>query len=62
LETARSAGGPFDRAVADAVNDGAITAAEGDAYIDALVDIDQRGAFVFAAMAVSLLARREPSG
>jgi SAM-dependent methyltransferase len=56
LETARSAGGPFDRAVADAVSDGAITAAEGDAYIDALVEADRRGHFVFAALALSVAA------
>ena len=56
LQLARAAGGPFDRAVADAVADGVITASEGDAYIDALAEADQHGHFVFAALAVSVVA------
>jgi SAM-dependent methyltransferase len=56
LASARAAGGPFDRAVADAATEGVITASEGNAYIDALADADGRGHFVFAALAVSLVA------
>jgi hypothetical protein len=33
-----------------------ITASEGDAYVDALVEADRRGHFVFAALAVSVAA------
>ncbi len=56
LELARAAGGPFDRAVADAVADGVITASEGEAYVDALVEADRHGHFVFTALAVSVAA------
>jgi hypothetical protein len=56
LASARAAGGPFDRAVADAIADGVITDSEGTAYIDALVEADRHGHFVFAALAVSLVA------
>jgi SAM-dependent methyltransferase len=56
LASARAAGGPFDRAVTDAVADGVITAAEGSAYLDALEAADAHGSFFFAAFAVSICA------
>jgi SAM-dependent methyltransferase len=55
---ARAAGGPFDVAVAAAVDAGAITAAEGDRYLASLAARDDLGAFLFAAMAVTVVARR----
>ena len=56
LASARAAGGPFDRAVADAIADGVITDSEATVYIDALVEADRHGHFVFAASAVSVAA------
>jgi ubiquinone/menaquinone biosynthesis C-methylase UbiE len=56
LAAARASGGPFDVAVQAAVDDGAITAEEGDRYLASLTELDARGAFVFAALAVSTAA------
>jgi hypothetical protein len=56
LSSARAAGGPFDRATADAVADGAITTTEGGEYAASLVEADCQGSFVFAALAVSVAA------
>lgn len=57
LEAARAAGGPFDLAVDAAIDDGAITADEGRAYLDSLAELDEDGAFLFAGAAVSVLGR-----
>ena len=54
--SARSAGGPFDRAAHDAVDDGAISFDEGEQYLQSLQDLDDRGGFLFAGLAVSVLA------
>jgi hypothetical protein len=56
FEAARAAGGPFDRSVDDAVAGGAISPAEGDEYRASLGARDRRGAFFFAALAVSVSA------
>jgi hypothetical protein len=40
----------------EAVKAGAITAAEGAAYLQSLEDLDKRGAFHFIALSVSLIA------
>lgn len=56
FEQARAAGGPFDRAVADAVSDGIITPDEADRYVGSLQERDRDGAFVFAGLAVSVSA------
>jgi SAM-dependent methyltransferase len=61
LATGRAAGGPLDRAVADAVSDGVITSDEGTAYLDSLVAADAGGSFVFAALAFTVVARRPPT-
>lgn len=53
---ARASGGPFDVAVKAAVTDGAISSEEADRYLGSLVELDARGAFVFAALAVSTAA------
>jgi SAM-dependent methyltransferase len=53
---ARAAGGPFDVAVAAAIEAGAITSAEGDRYLASLEARDAIGAFLFAAMAVTVVA------
>ena len=53
---ARAAGGPFDVATQEAMTAGAITAEEGAAYLASLEDLDQRGAFHFTAISVSLAA------
>jgi SAM-dependent methyltransferase len=58
LARARAAGGPFDVAVAAAVEAGAITAAEGRRYLASLEERDAAGAFLFAALAVTVVARR----
>jgi SAM-dependent methyltransferase len=58
LAVARAGGGPFDRAVDDAVDAAAITAEEGRAYLAALEAADQRGAFLFSAASVVATARR----
>lgn len=57
LATARAAGGPFDVAVAAAVEAGAITEAEGRRYLASLEERDAVGAFLFAAVAVTVVAR-----
>ncbi|HEX7135623.1 MAG TPA: methyltransferase domain-containing protein [Iamia sp.] len=57
LESARAAGGPFDVAVAAAVDAGAVTAAEGRRYLASLEERDAVGAFCFAALAVTVVAR-----
>ena len=56
LSSARAAGGPFDQAVTDAVTEGAVTRAEARAYIASLVEADERRGFLFAALAVSVVA------
>ena len=56
LAAARAAGGPFDVAVKAAVDDGAISSEEAGRYLASLVELDARGAFVFAALAVSTAA------
>jgi SAM-dependent methyltransferase len=55
---ARAAGGPFDRAVEDAVADGVITAPEGQKYLSQLQSASDRGAFFFAAASVVASGRR----
>ena len=57
LATARAAGGPFDRAVEAAVEAGAVSAEEGRRYLASLEERDALGAFVFAALAVTVVAR-----
>lgn len=57
LATARAAGGPFDRAVDAAVEAGAVTAAEGRRYLASLEERDAVGAFLFAALGVTVVAR-----
>ena len=56
---ARGSGGPFDMAVRNAVNAGAISATEGDRYLRSLEELDPQGAFFFAAMAIAALARKD---
>jgi ubiquinone/menaquinone biosynthesis C-methylase UbiE len=58
LADARKAGGPFDQAAADAVEDGVITAEEASAYIEAIERADREGAFFFAAMSVVVRGTR----
>ncbi|HMJ77892.1 MAG TPA: methyltransferase domain-containing protein [Iamia sp.] len=58
LARARAAGGPFDVAVAAAVEAGAITADEGRRYLASLEERNAVGAFLFAALAVTVVARR----
>lgn len=58
LEMGRAAGGPLDRAVADAVADGVVADAEGAAYLESLAAADANGAFVFAALAFTVVAQR----
>jgi SAM-dependent methyltransferase len=60
LSAARAAGGPFDRAIDDAVTDGAISPSEADAYRLSLVKADEQGTFFFAALAVSVAAISQP--
>jgi SAM-dependent methyltransferase len=55
--TARAAGGPFDRAVDAAVAGGAVSAEEGRRYLVSLEERDAVGAFLFAALAVTVVAR-----
>lgn len=57
LASARAAGGPFDVAVAAAVEAGAITDEEGRRYVASLEARDAVGAFLFAALAVTVVAR-----
>lgn len=57
LAAARSSGGPFDVAVAAAVEAGAVTAAEGRRYLASLEERDAAGAFLFAALSVTVVAR-----
>ena len=52
LESARAGGGPFDRAVADAVADGVISEQEGSAYLTSLTQASERGSFLFHAGSV----------
>jgi SAM-dependent methyltransferase len=61
LASARAAGGPFDRAIADAVADGAISEGEAADYVASLVEADERGGFLFAALAVSGAATKPGS-
>jgi SAM-dependent methyltransferase len=58
LASARAAGGPFDRAIADAVADHAISEGEAADYVASLVEADKRGAFLFVALAVSVTATK----
>jgi SAM-dependent methyltransferase len=58
LAVARAAGGPFDVAVAAAVSAEAISAEEGDRYLASLEARDAVGGFLFAAMAVTVVAHR----
>ncbi len=58
----RAVGGPFDRAVADAVADDAITAEEGAAYFASLEQADAQGAFFFAGLSVLVRATRRVAG
>ncbi len=55
LADARASGGPFDVAVAAALAAGAISADEAERYLSSLSELDRRGAFLFAAMAVSVV-------
>jgi SAM-dependent methyltransferase len=57
LAAARASGGPFDVAVAAAVEAGAVTAAEGQRYLASLEERDAAGAFLFAALSVTVVAR-----
>lgn len=57
LATARAAGGPFDVAVAAAVEAGAVRDDEGRRYLASLEERDAVGAFLFAAAAVTVVAR-----
>lgn len=61
LAAARASGGPFDVAVQAAVDDAAISREEADRYLGSLVDLDERGAFVFAALAVSIAGVAQPA-
>ncbi len=54
--SARAAGGPFDVAVEAAVADAAITSEDGEHYLASLAELDERGAFLFAGLAVSIAA------
>lgn len=54
--SARAAGGPFDVAVEAAVADAAITSEEADRYLVSLAELDERRAFFFAGLAVSIAA------
>ncbi|MEJ7584046.1 MAG: hypothetical protein WKF43_08150 [Acidimicrobiales bacterium] len=56
MASARAAGGPFGAAVDAAVTAGAITAAEAISCVDLLEELDRRGAFFFAATAVTITA------
>ncbi len=58
LDDARAGGGPFDKTVQSAVEAGAITNAEAASYFDTLTELDERGAFFFAAMAIAVEASR----
>jgi SAM-dependent methyltransferase len=55
---ARAAGGPFDRAVEDAIADGVVTTPEGQEYLRQLQSASDRGAFFFAAASVVASGRR----
>lgn len=56
--SARAAGGPFDVAVEAAVADAAITREEANRYLSSLAELDERGAFFFAGLAVSVAATK----
>lgn len=58
VAVARAAGGPFDRAVEDAVADGVITISEAQDYLSQLQSASDRGAFFFAAASVVATGRR----
>jgi SAM-dependent methyltransferase len=58
LADARSAGGPFDVTVAQAVQENVISEADATSYLESLVALDAQGAFVFQALAFVLVARR----
>ncbi len=60
LAAARASGGPFDVAVQAAVDDAAISSEEADRYLGSLVDLDERGAFFFAALSVSTAGVAQP--
>ena len=62
LASARAAGGPFDVAVAAAVEAGAVTDEEGRRYLASLEARDAVGAFVFAALTVTVVAQRPDQG
>ncbi len=61
LATARASGGPFDVAVEAAVAADAVTADEGRRYLSSLEQLDAAGAFVFSAMALSVVAVVDPA-
>ena len=50
-----------DRAIADAVADHVISDGEAADYVASLVEADERGGFVFAALAISLAATKPVS-
>ena len=50
--------GPFDVAVTAAVGAGAVTAEEGRRYLASLEARDAEGAFLFAAVGITVVARR----
>lgn len=61
LATARASGGPFDVAVEAAVAADAVTADEGRRYLSSLEQLDAAGAFVFSAMALTVVAVVDPA-
>jgi SAM-dependent methyltransferase len=61
LATARASGGPFDVAVESAIAAGAVTTGEARRYLDSIEALDINGAFVFSAMAITVVARVEPA-
>ncbi len=61
LAIARASGGPFDVVAAAAVEAGVVTEAEAGRYLASLEERDAAGAFLFAALAVTVVAR-VPSG
>jgi SAM-dependent methyltransferase len=58
---AEASGGPFGVAVEQAVTAGAITEEEAARYLASLRDLDARGAFLFTAQAIAVVATLEPS-
>lgn len=58
LASARAAGGPFDVAIAAAVEAGAVTAEEAARHVASMESRDAQGAFLFAALSIAVVARR----